>query len=151
MSETAGMTLISTIVKKINGFDSANVKVAEWGILNSGAARVYAIIRPGPATRPRASFGVRENNYQTVIEVWYRFIDDGSSVTGLLGYVDLVAAEVDKYPELGDATGTIRRSAEAAGLGEMSEQWRENGDGPSWLKRDVMVNWTQESEVTYAE
>ena len=116
MTESAGMTLVSTIVQLVTGFDSTNVKIAEWGVLNSGYSRTYAIIRPGPATRPRASFGVRDNNYRTIAEVWYRFKDDGSTVTGLTTQVDALTAKIDQYPELKDTTGTIRRSAEAPSL-----------------------------------
>ena len=151
MTESAGMTLIATIIKKVDGFDKKNVVIAEWGILNSGNARAYAIIRPGPATRPRIGFGVTANEYRTIVEVWYGFEDDGETVTGLLDQVNLLTAKLDQYPELADTTDTIQRSAEPVALGEMTEQWRNKGDGPSWLKREIFVDWTQESEVSYAE
>ncbi len=150
MSESAGMTLIETIIKMVAGFDGDNVSILKWGILNSGKARFYAILRPGPATRPQSGFGIRDNNYRTVVEVWYRFKDDGDG-TGLIDKVDLLTAKLDQYPKLGDTTGTIRKEGGPVGLGEVMERWRNKGDGVSWVSRDIFVDWTQESEVSYAE
>lgn len=150
MTESAGMTLIETQVKACTNFDANNVSIAKWGILNSGKKRHYAIIRPGPATRPRAAFHIRDNAYRTVVEVWVRYKDDGSTLTTLLGLVDEITARIDQYRKLADTTGTIR-DAEANELSEVMEQWRNNRDGPAWLRRDVFIDWTEESKVTYAE
>lgn len=150
MTESAGMTLIETQVKAVSGFDSTNVVIAKWGLLNSGKKAFYAIIRPGPASRPRSAFGIRDNIYRTIIEVWQRYKNDGSTLTDLTGHVDAITARIDQYRKLADGTNTVR-DAEASGLGEVTEQWRNKGDGPSWLKREIFVDWTEESKVTYAE
>lgn len=149
MTESAGMTLIETQVKAVTGFNSDNVSIAKWGMLNKGKSNHYAIIRPGPAERTRSAFGVLDINYRTVVEVWQRLKDEGSSLTNLTGHVDAIAARLDKYRKLADDTNTIR-DAEPSGLGEVTEEWRREG-GPAWLKREIFVDWTEESEVSYAE
>lgn len=151
MTESAGLTLIQTQVQAVSGFNTAgNVTISKWGILNSGKADHYAIIKPGMVERPRITMRTRDIDYRTVIEVWQRYKDDGTTLTTLLGYVDAIAARLDKYRKLADTTGAIR-DAEVSGYSEVTEQWRDNADGPSWLKRDVYVDWKAETTPTYAE
>lgn len=152
MTESAGLTLIETQVKAVTGFNGTptNVSISKWGILNSGISDHYAVIRPGPAERPRLTMRIRDQQYRTVIEVWQRYKDDGTTLTSLLTHVNNITARLDKYRKLADTTGTIR-NADASSLGDVTEQWRDNADGPSWLKREINVDWTEETNVTYAE
>jgi len=154
MTEAAGMTLIVAQVNAVSGFASTganlNITIAKWGILNTGNSDHYAIIRPGPTERPRISFRIRDSAYRTIIEVWQRYKDDGSTLTNLIGYVNAIAAQIDKYRKLADTTGTIR-DAQVSEFSDVTEQWRGNADGPSWLKREIYVDWNEESNVNYAE
>lgn len=149
MSENAGITLISAQVAAATGFTSANVDIADWKKLNSGGNNHYAIIKPGTAERPPLSFTVKNNNYRTIIQVWQRYKDDGSTLTDLLTHVDNITARIDQYRKLADTTKTIR-DANVTGYGEVTEQWNKDG-GLSWLKRDIFVDWTEEELITYAE
>jgi hypothetical protein len=149
MSESAGLTLISTQVKAVSSFSASNVSIGDWKVLNRGASSVYAIIRPGVAARPPLSYNVRDNNYRTVVEVWQRYKDDGTTMTDLLGHVDDITTRLDKYRKLADTTATIR-DANVTGYGEVLQMWTNDG-GASWLRRDVYVDWTEEESITYAE
>ena len=149
MSESAGLTLISTQVKAVSSFSASNVSIGDWKVLNRGASSVYAIIRPGVAARPPLSYNVRDNNYRTVVEVWQRYNDDGTTMTDLLGHVDDITTRLDKYRKLADTTATIR-DANVTGYGEVLQMWTNDG-GASWLRRDVYVDWTEEESITYAE
>lgn len=154
MSESAGLTLIETIVDGVSGFNKSgstqNVTISKWGILNSGRSDHYAIIVPGSVNRPRLTFRIRDSQYRTNIEVWQRYKDDGDSLTSLLGHVANIVAEIDKYRFLGDTTGALR-NADVIELSEVTEQWRNKGDGTSWLKREIYIDWQEESNVSYAE
>ena len=150
MTESAGLTLIQTQVVALSAFTAANVSIAEWGFLNSGNSDHYAIIRPGPTERSEISFGFIDNGYQTIVEVWQRFKNDGTTLTTLLGHVDNIAGQIDKYRKLADTTGKIR-SAQVSGFSEVTEQWRNNADGPGWLKRDIVIDWKEEFNVNRAE
>lgn len=149
MSENAGITLLSTQIQAVSGFSSSNVDVADWKLLNSGRSDHYAILKPGAAERPPLSFTVKDNNYRTIIEVWQRYKDDGTTLTSLLTHVDNITARIDQYRKLADTTKTLR-DANVTGYGEVTEQWSRDG-GLSWLKRDVFVDWTEEEALTYAE
>lgn len=154
MTESAGITLIETQVDAVTGFNktgaSANVAIAKWGILNKGFSDHYAIIKPGPVERPRITMRIRDNSYRTIVEVWQRYKDDGTTLTTLLGHCDAIAARLDKYPYLADTTNAIRVS-DVSGFSEVTEQWTNNADGPSWLKREIYVDWKEESNVSYSE
>lgn len=149
MTESAGITLISTQVAASTGFTSANVSIADWGVLNSGKSDHYAILKPGAASRPPLSFNVRDNEYRTIIEVWQRYKDDGTPLVALLGHIDNITARIDQYRKLADTTKTVR-DANVTGYSEVTEQWTKDG-GVSWLKREIFVDWVEEESITYAE
>jgi hypothetical protein len=149
MSENAGITLLATQVAAATGFSSANVTVMKWGILNQGKADHYAILKPGVASRTALTFTVKDNVYQTIVEVWQRYKDDGSSGTNLMTHVDNVTTRIDQYRKLADTTSLIR-DANVIGYSELKEQWTKDG-GLAWISRDVIVEWQEEEPVTYAE
>ena len=149
MSESAGLTLIEAQVKLVSTFSASNVAIAKWGILNSGLSDHYAIIRPGKVERPQLTFTVKDNNYETIIEVWQNYVDDGTTVTSLIGHVDTITSRLDSYRKIADTTKTVR-DMNVTGYSEVKEQWVKDG-GISWLSRDITVLWTEEEAVTYAE
>ena len=149
MSESAGITLLKTQVQSATGFSSANVDIADWKLLNTGASDHYAIINPGAVNRPPLSFSVRDNEYRTIVQVWQRYKDDGTTLTNLLGHVDNITARIDQYRKLVDTTKTLR-DANVTGYSEVLEQWNKGG-GLEWLRRDIFVDWVEEEAITYAE
>jgi len=149
MSEGAGITLLATQVAAATGFSSANVKIMNWKILNDGVSDHYAIIRPGAVNRTALSFTTKDNIYQTIVEIWQQYVDDGTSGTNLLTHVDNVTTRIDQYRKLADTTKTIR-DANVISYGEVKEQWTKDG-GPAWLSRDIVIEWSEEEPVTYAE
>ena len=150
MSEHTGIDLLAVQVKACTGFDRYNVSLSNWKVLNSGNSDHYAIIRPGPATRTASALTAKQNTYRTVIEVWQRYVDDGTTLTALLDWVDVIVARLDSYRKLADTTGELR-DANVTALGDVTEQWREKGNGPSWLRREIVVEWVEEEVITYAE
>jgi len=88
------------------------------------------------------TFTVKDNAYRTIVQVWQRYKDDGSTLTNLLGYVDNITTVIDATPKLGDTTSTIR-DANATGYSDVFEMANNDG-GIDWLRRDVFIDWTQE-------
>ena len=149
MSETAGLTLIETQVKAATGFSADNVSIAKWGILNGGRSDHYAIIKPGKVDRTALTFTVIDNDYQTIIEVWQQYVDDGTSLTNLTTHVDNLTLRLDQYRKIADTTKTIR-DMNVIGHSELKEQWTKDG-GLAWVSRDVIPQWQEEETITYAE
>lgn len=150
MSYSAGEALALTQVQAVTGFASTNTSRGKWGILNSGASDHYAILRSGEFTVIWDSLRIHTTQWRTVIEVWQRYKDDGTSYTSLLTHVANITARLEKYRKLADTTGTLQ-DANLTGGSAITEQWRNNSDGPSWLKQELYLDWSEESTVTFSE
>lgn len=144
-----GELLIEAQVAQATGFNTGNVTRATWKILNSGNNDHYAIIKRGESTRVWEGTS-HTRNYRTIIEVWQRVKDDQDSYDALNEYADNIETQLDPYFQLADTAGTIR-DANLSGSSVVTEQWRNNSDGASWLKLDLFVDWSEEKYVTFAD
>jgi hypothetical protein len=150
MSYTAGEALALTQVRAATGFSSTNTSRGNWSIRNSGGSDHYAILRQGEFTRAFETFRIDTAHWRTVIEVWQQYVDDGTSYTNLLTHVANLIARLDQYRKLADTTGTIQ-DANLTGGSAVMEIMGRSGDGPFWLKQDLYLDWSEESNVTFAE
>lgn len=149
MSYIDGEILVEAQVVQANGFNSGNVSRASWKLLNSGNNDHYAIIKRGEGGRTWEGKS-HTRNYRTIIEVWQRVKDDQDSYDALNEYADNIETQLDPYFQLADTAGTIQ-DANLTGSSAVTEQWRNNADGPAWLKIDLYLDWTEESYVAFAE
>lgn len=149
LSEANGEALILTRVQAVTGFASTNANYCNWKALNSGASDHYAIVKPGAFARDQLAMSANQTTWQTVIEVWQRYKDDGTTGASLRTHVDNIIAALDQYRKLGDTTGAIMDAVISSG-GEVQEMWVKDG-GPAWLRRDLTVTWQEFVNVTYAE
>lgn len=144
MTYPSGEALVLTQLQSVTGFTSANTARASWQLLNSGASDHYAIIKPGKFAEDP------DNNfcwiYQTTIQVWQFYQDDGTSNTNLQGYVNAVKDRFTKYRKLGG--GVI--DSRVVGGSDMQERWSKDG-ALVWLSQDVIIEWKEQEIVTYAE
>lgn len=149
MSYYAGELLILAQVQQATGFTANNVVIGKWNVLNQGTARNYVIIKRGAFARSQAAMSTNEATWQTILQVWERYKDDGETYNLLMQDVDNVIARLDQYRKAGDTTGKIIDVFLSAGR-EPEEMWNKSG-GLSWLKQDLVVTWKEHTEVTYAE
>lgn len=145
-----GETLAEIQVASVTGFQSSNVTRGRWGLLNSGNNDHYAILKRGESPIEWVSHNVSQIRYRTIIEVWQRVKDDQESYDNLLTYADDIKTRLEKYRLLADTTGVVL-DANLTGMSAVTEQWRNNADGPSWLKIDLYLDWSQQTNVTFAE
>ena len=151
MTYSAGEALVLTVLQSASGFSAANTSRGKWGIRNKGTAAFYGIIRPGPFMRDNNSVGgkIVQTNWTTVIEVWQRYKEEGTSLTDLEANVAAVIAVFDPKRKLGDTTNTVQDAMITSGADVM--EIGEPGQGPNWLKQEVSVVWKEETSVTLAE
>lgn len=145
MSYAAGETLLLAQVIACTGFDANNTSQADWGILNSGKAAVYAILRPGAWNIEWTSYDSYTAHYTTIVEVWQRWKDDTDTHTSLYANVNYLMAMM-AYPHIG---GTIEDMT-IDGADEPEEMWTKSG-APSWLRWTMRIRWDEVSNVTFAE
>lgn len=149
-----GETLALAVLRTVTGFTGStstteNTSRGKWGILNSGNSDHYGILKPGTFKRGQSAMSANTTTFQTVIEVWQRYVDDGSSLTNLEGYVKAIINVFDQKRKLGDSTGTIMESFITDGR-EVTQQWNKDG-ALVWLKQDLILEWQEFEEVAYAE
>ena len=87
-------------------------------------------------------------NWSTVIELWQRYTDDGTSQTNLYGYANELMG-IMNYPKLADNNNAVIDAGFAGGEPPM-EMWT-SGGGPEWLKWELNILWREEIQVTFAE
>lgn len=150
MSYSDGEALILTQIQAATNFDATNTSRGKWGILNKGVSDHYVILKPGPFIIEGETLTQKINRWRTVIEVWQRYKDDGTSMTDLEGYVEDIFDRINQYRKIGDSAGVVQ-DANITGGSEVTEQWRDRADGPSWLKQELYLDWWEEDDITYAE
>lgn len=151
MTYIAGETLAATQVANATGFSSTTVSRGNWNILNSGKSDHYAVLKRGEVRREWIANRIMTDNFRTIIEVWQRVVTtDSSAYDALLNHCDNITARIDQYRKLADTTGTLR-DANITGASVVTEQWRNNSDGPSWLKVDLYLDWSEDENITFAE
>lgn len=152
MAYSDGEALVLTQVQAVSGFAASigNTSRGKYGVLNSGKAAVYAILRPGPFERIWMAPLCVHTDYTTIIEMWQRYKDDGTTLTDLEANVQLILARIDQYRKLGDAQNKVL-DAVASSSPEVMEMMAEDGKAPIWLKQEVTIAWKEESIVAQAE
>lgn len=150
MNYPLGEELVLRQVQAVAGFGPHNTSRGKWGVLNTGAAPVYAILHPGEWTMAFISANVAEFTWQTIVQVWQRYSADGVAMADLQANVDLVLLRLLAYRKLGDTTDRVNDSNPRRG-GEALEMWTAGGNGPAWLRQDIVVEWKEHRAVTFAE
>lgn len=145
-----GEALVLTVLQGATGFSSTNTSRGKWGaLLNSGLNDHYGILKPGDFNRSQIGMTTNSSIFQTVIQVWQQYVDDGDSLTNLEGYVKNVISCFDTKRKLGDTTGTIVEAFITNGR-EVNERWNKDG-ALVWLSQDLIVTWQEHDVITYAE
>ena len=152
MSYPTGEGYVLTKLQAIAGgaWTATNTSRGKWGILDSGKADHYAILKEGAGgSAAFISGSTKERTYRTVVQVWQSYTDDGTSATNLQAYGEAIRNQFDAYRKLGDTSGTII-DAECDEWSEVQEMWVRGG-GLRWLRQDFIVRWREQVSITFAE
>lgn len=144
-----GESLILTQLQNVSGFSSNNTSRGDWGILNTGKAAFYGILKPGAFQRSQGAMSMNISTFNTVIQIWQRYKDDEVTLTDLESNVKNIITHFDAYRKAADTTGAIIDVFANEGR-EVEEMWTKDG-GLSWLKQDLIIQWQEHANVTYSE
>src|SRR5512146_1297748 len=124
-----GETLVLSTLRGITAsFGTANTSQSDWKILNNGASRQYAILKPGAFRREPGRMTL--NHWTTIIEVWYRYqSSDAATKSGLYALVGSILAYFDARRHLGNEN--VVNDCNIARGSEPQEMWKKGG-GPIW-------------------
>ena len=150
MGYSDGSALLLARIHELSSFNEFNAAEEDWGILNSGAAEVYAILRPGEHTTEPASIGQRtvHTTWNCIVELWTLYDAVATPAALLKEAIDDIIVKIAQYPHLGDSSQVLYATTYTGG--EMQERWTSEG-GPKWAVWEVIVAWLQERTVTPAE
>jgi len=147
MSYQAGEALWLARLRDMSQFDGNNSGRGNWKLLNTGKASQYAILKPGEHTREMMSITTRLNHYQTIIQLWQKYTEDGQSLIDLETLTSAVIAYIDTWPRLTDTTNSIQ----GAKINTIRELQQVPPDGPVWILAELVGEWDEEQSVTFAE
>lgn len=136
-----------TRLRAMSAFNGDNTARGKWGILNKGRSNQYAILKPGAHSREWIAFQAQETTWQTIIQLWQRYAEDGTSIVNLQNLVDDVLAELDTYPNLGDTGNTVVEGR----IVEVREVRETPADAPSWLYVELVGQAIEHEGITFAE
>lgn len=136
-----------TRIRAISGYDGTNTSRGDFKILNSGKSNQYVVIMPGAHSRQMISLSTRLETWQTVMEVYERYKDDGTTLTALETQVNTIVDAIDQYRILGDTGGTVRKGE----IVEIREVVRFPPNGPEWLIAAIVGQTDEEKSITFAE
>ena len=147
MAYSDGEALLLTVVQAMTGFDSTNTSRGNWLVLNKGKSDHYAILRPGPFRLDWSTISNHLIQWETVVEVWQRYVDDATTKTNLYARVADILP-IMSYPNMGDSS--VVEDSTFEGGEEPQEMWGRSG-GPEWLKWEMRIKWYERTAVTFAE
>jgi hypothetical protein len=145
MSYSAGETLLLTVVKTCTGFSANNSTQGNYKVLNSGKDDNYAVLHIGNSSFEFETFKQYQARWNTIVEVWQRYTDDGTTLTNLYTHIQNLMTGIQAAIILGDTTGTVI-NANAIELGDIEEMWARGG-GPGWLRVKMKIQWTEEYSI----
>jgi hypothetical protein len=147
MSYQAGEALWLARLRAMPQFNGDNTSRGKWGIRNTGKGHQYAILKPGTHTREMIAMNRRVNHYQTIIQLWQKYTEDGQSAIDLTTLTSSVLAYLDTYPQMGDTTEAVIGGQ----IIEVREMQQIPPDAPVWLFVELVGAWDEENAISFAE
>ena len=147
MAYTDGEAAILARIRAHGDYGTTNTDANDWKLLNTGNKAYYAILKPDsePAELENITFSAYVIAWRTIVEVWQRYKDDGTTATSLFGNVQKIIAQMQSYKTLG--LFSVQNSA-ITGITAPSYRWDKDG-GPAWLVQELTITWLEEVTVTY--
>lgn len=149
MTYASGEALLLTQIRATTGFGSTNSSRGIFTIVNSGAAKSYAILRPDAFTNEQTALGAALGTthkaqytrvWNTICELWVSLRDYGSSLDELADRRQEIIERFDSYPHAADTGATIEDVTVTSGgnVFEVASQ-----AGPVFLRQDLTITWRE--------
>ena len=149
MSYASGEALLLTQIQACSGFSTTNATRGIFTIVNSGAAKSYAILRPDAFTNEQTAFGASlgtshkaqyTRGWTTICEIWVHLRDYGVSLAELQARRQEIIERFDSYPHAADMGATIEDVSVVNGgnVFEVASQ-----AGPVFLRQDLTIMWKE--------
>lgn len=154
MSYATGEALILTQIIATTGFTANNATRGIYTAINSGAAKTFAVLRPGGFENTQSGLGATlgaaqyTRTWTTVCELFVHLRDYGSSLAELVARRQEIVERFDSYPHAVDVGATIEDVSVTSG-GEVFEVASQNG--PVFIRQDLIITWRENVNATIQE
>jgi hypothetical protein len=149
MSYSAGEALILTKIQALTNYSANNTSRGNFVIVNSGKAKHYCILVPGPFSREQYGMG---GNYRTTwittAQIWIKLKGYQETLIALEDRRQEIIDQFDAFRKAGDATGNIQDVFVRAGAEIIEVQVPK---GAVFLRQDLTIEWMEESSATLQE
>jgi len=144
----AAEALLLTQIRAATGFTAANATRGDWRWLNKEGIIAGAVIRPAPFELGYGE-GMVEGRWRSIVEIWRKYVDDGTTLINLETDVKNIVARLILYQHMGDTTNTVTDAAVTSGAEVL--RIPPPPVGPHWLMQELTIEWIEHAAVTYAE
>lgn len=151
VGELAARTIITTYAPTY--FDTANtVSVANntpagyQHLLDRGSAQQYCFLRRGPFTTSRPAFGVVDTTWQTIIELWVRYVEPSTSEQRLATVLQDVLDALYRHKCLNN-TASVRYSDVLGGDEEL--QMINRKQTRLYVMQNIRLEWLEEQAPSF--
>jgi len=147
MSGYAGIEAAAQgLLQALSEFEDADVTRGDYRVLDR-ASPPYAVLLPGPfVVEESGDWGQKTVLWTMYVEVFERYLDNGTSEVSLEATRQAVIDCFGKYPTLGGVTGVTRTLARRGD--ELRYIYDRDGGGPHFVMQRIAVE--VEERVGYA-
>lgn len=138
-----------TLIQGLDAFADADVTRSDWTVLDRGSPPYVVLWRGAWEREEFYSGGGYMVFWMINVDVFERYLDDGSSYTNLEATAQGIEDELGKYPTLNSASGVVR--AILIGGSEPTQVFDRAGGGPHFLLQTLRLRVHEVEQVTGGE
>ena len=153
MSYSSVEAALQTILQGLTGTfaDTAQVTLGNYDVLDSGVA-ASAVLVPGAFEQDgQGEGGARKSvrAWNVLIDLFRKYVDEGTTYTSFTTDRDAVIAEIEKYPTLNGETGIVNVIVRSDG--DPGEVFDEDDAGPFFVWQRLRVAVTERADLSGGE
>jgi hypothetical protein len=149
MSYSAIEARVQSLIQALATYDDEDVTRGDERVKDRGSPP-YVVLTPGPfRCEPASRYGVQIMTWTVYLDLYTRYMGDGTEWTDLETYSQELVDTLGAYPTLNALTGVIR--AEVVSGGEVFEVEDEAGGGPHFLAQRLVLRVSERAATTGGE
>jgi hypothetical protein len=139
---------VLTLIQAISTVSSDDITRGDYSVMDSGRDNI-AVITPGAIDQPDARSRMSYYEWDVLIDVIRRYIDDGSTSVSFIQWRDSIMTQLESYPTLDGVTGVLRTRIRTEG--DPDDIFDDDDAGPFFKVQRLRLTITQRIDLTGGE
>lgn len=142
---------VQTLLQAMTEFASADVTRGDYRRLDKGTNNI-AVLTPGAFEQDGVGqAGARKSirNWSVVIDLFRKYVDDGTTWTNFEATRDALIVQLEKYPSLDSTAGVTLVTMDAGS--DPAEVYDEDDNGPFFLFQRIRVAINERADLSGGE